>query len=131
MNCHATIATSSRALLPIQQSAGNGNPVPWVRVHDLPDFVYFPHNVHVSNGVGCDCCHGRIDRMDRVYQVESLDMGWCLDCHRDPGPSLRPQEFITTMDWVAVEDPARLRSSLLARYNIPEHAPTDCSTCHR
>lgn len=131
MNCHALIATDSRDLLPIRESAASGAAVPWVRVHDLPDFVYFDHRAHVSRGVGCVSCHGRIDRMERVYQVETLSMGWCLDCHRDPGRNLRPREFIATMDWVPGEDPAVLQARLLKRYNIPEQASTDCSTCHR
>ena len=72
-----------------------GKPVPWVRVHDLPDYVYFDHHAHVGRGVGCVSCHGRIDRMEQVYQVKTLSMGWCLECHRDPAPQLRPVEFVT------------------------------------
>jgi len=132
MNCHALIATDSRNLLPVQESAASGKPVPWVRVHDLPDYAYFSHSAHVSKGIGCVSCHGRIDRMERVYQVNTLSMGWCLDCHRNPGPNLRPQEAITVMeDWVPGEDAAVLQNRLLKQYNIPARASTDCSTCHR
>ncbi len=132
MNCHALIATDSNDLLPIRQSAASGNPVPWVRVHHLPGFAYFDHSAHVSRGIGCVSCHGRIDTMQQVYQVAKLSMGWCLDCHRNPGAKLRPPEFITTMsDWIPAEDPQILQGRLLKLYNIPEKASTDCSTCHR
>ncbi len=132
MNCHAGIATDSDKLLTIQQSAADGQPVRWIRVHDLPDFVYFDHSAHVSRGVGCVSCHGRIDRMEQVEQMETLSMGWCLACHRNPAPHLRPRELVTQMEaWVADEDPALLQDRLLKQYNIPEQASTDCSTCHR
>jgi hypothetical protein len=131
MNCHALVGTHSDSLLPVRQSAASGGAIPWVRVHDLPDYVYFDHSAHVSRGVGCVSCHGRIDRMEQVYQVKTLSMGWCLDCHRNPGPNLRPQEFITDLAWVPGEDPRLLQERLLKLYNIPEKAPTDCSTCHR
>ena len=132
MNCHALIAADSDDLLPVRQSAASGKPVPWVRIHHLPDYAYFDHSVHVSRGVGCVSCHGRIDTMQQVHQVATLSMGWCLDCHRNPGPHLRPPEFITAMDdWTAGEDPEVLRGRLLKLYNIPGKASTDCSTCHR
>ncbi len=131
MNCHALIAADSRELLPVQQSAASGEPVPWVRVHDLADFVYFDHSAHISKGVGCVTCHGRIDRMEQVYQAETLSMGWCLDCHRNPEPHLRPRQFITTMDWIPGERPEVLQERLMKRYNIEGQASTDCSTCHR
>lgn len=131
MNCHALIASDSDELLVVRESAASGNPIPWVRVHDLPDYAYFDHSAHVSRGVGCVSCHGRVDRMPQVYQVETLSMGWCLDCHRNPGPNLRPPEAITSMDWIAGEDPVVLQRRLLRLYNIRETASTDCSTCHR
>jgi len=131
MNCHALTASDSDVVLPVRQSAASGDPVRWVRVHDLPDFVYFSHSAHLSKGVGCVSCHGRIDRMEQVYQAEPLSMGWCRDCHRNPGPHLRPQEFLTTMDWVPGEDPLVVQDRLVKHYNVPQQAPTDCSTCHR
>jgi hypothetical protein len=119
-------------LLPVRESAADGRPIPWVRVHDLPDFVYFDHSAHVSRGVGCASCHGRIDRMEQVEQVETLSMAWCLGCHRNPAPHLRPRELVTQMEpWVADEDPALLQDRLTKQYNIAEQASTDCSTCHR
>jgi hypothetical protein len=111
------------------QSYATGMPVEWIRVHDLPDFVYFNHSAHVNRGVGCVSCHGRVDKMEVVYQDQPLHMAWCLDCHRNPEPNLRPQEAITTMDWVPQEDPALLGTRIREERNI--NPSTDCSTCHR
>ncbi len=129
MNCHATVATDSAKLLLIRQSDAGGEPIHWQRVHDLPDYVYFNHSAHVSRGVGCVSCHGRVDKMERVYQAEKLSMGWCLDCHRDPAGHLRPQRHITDMTWVPEEDPTLLGARLMKENDI--HPSTDCSTCHR
>jgi hypothetical protein len=130
MNCHQLIAADSDKLLPVRQSAADGKPIAWVRVHHLPDYAYFDHSVHVSKGVGCVSCHGPIDTMEQVYQAKTLSMGWCLDCHRDPGPNLRPPGKITAMGWVPTEDPALLKNRLMTQYNVPEEVSTDCSTCH-
>ncbi len=97
MNCHAKIRAESPKLLPVRESFATGMPVPWVRVHDLPDYVYFNHSAHVNRGVGCVECHGRVDTMEVVRQVAPLSMGWCLDCHRDPDPHPRPPEEVTSM----------------------------------
>ncbi len=129
MNCHATIATESAKLLLVRQSAASGASVHWQRVHDLPDYVYFNHSAHVARGVGCVSCHGRVDKMERVYQAEKLSMSWCLDCHRDPQGHLRPQQYITDMTWVPEEDPAELGARLMKENDI--HPSTDCATCHR
>ena len=107
-------------------------PIEWVRVHMLPDYAFFDHSVHVAASVGCATCHGRIDRMEVVTQHASLSMGWCLECHRDPQPNLRPRAEVTNMGWDAgaagydpTTDPARTRpASELA-------PPTHCSGCHR
>ena len=129
MNCHSLIATDSEKLLPVRKTYVTEMPVPWVRVHDLPDFVYFDHSAHVTRGVSCVSCHGRIDKMEQVRQVQSLRMGWCLECHRHPEPNLRPKELVTHLDWVAGEDPIQLGRRLRQEYNI--NPSTDCSTCHR
>ena len=129
MNCHERIATDTANLLPVRESATSGSPIPWVRVHDLPDYVYFNHSAHVTRGVGCVSCHGRIDRMTKVSQVERLSMGWCLECHRHPEPHLRPRQLVTVMDWTPTEDPTVLGARLRTENNI--NPPTDCSTCHR
>ena len=129
MNCHATITPDSDKLLPLFESVASGDPVRWVRVHDLPDYVYFDHSAHVSRGVGCVSCHGRVDKMDVVYQAKTLSMGWCLQCHRTPEPHLRPPEYITDLDWIPIEDPQALGERIRENNNI--NPSTDCSTCHR
>jgi hypothetical protein len=129
MNCHAHIRTKSDKLLLVRQSSATGDPIPWVRVHDLPDFVYFNHSAHVRRGVGCVECHGRIDTMEVVRQVQPLSMGWCLDCHRNPEPHLRPPSLVTAMNWVPREDPEVLGRRLRETNRI--NPSTDCSTCHR
>jgi len=123
------VATQSDQLLLVRQSEATGDSIPWVRVHDLPDYVYFDHSAHVTRGVGCVSCHGRIDTMKEVRQVNTLSMGWCLDCHRNPEPHLRPLDKITTMDWVPNEAPEILGRRLAEQNNIDPS--TDCSTCHR
>jgi len=129
MNCHAKIRATSAKLLPVRESYATGLPVPWVRVHDLPDYVYFNHSAHVRRGVGCVECHGRIDKMETVRQVERLSMGWCLDCHRDPDRHLRPAEMATRMDWVPPEDPRVYGRRLREANHI--NPSTQCWTCHR
>ena len=129
MNCHAKIRAESPKLIPVRESSATGLPVPWVRVHDLPDYVYFNHSAHVRRGVGCVECHGRVDTMEVVTQVERLSMGWCLDCHRNPERHLRPPEMATRMDWVPPEDPEVYGRRLRLANNI--NPSTDCWTCHR
>ena len=100
MGCHALVRPQSAALAPIRESWQTGAAMEWVRVHNLPDHVYFDHSVHLSAGVGCATCHGRIDQMDVVTSQTPLSMSWCLDCHRDPEPNVRPVSVsITDMEW--------------------------------
>ncbi len=129
MNCHKLIRSESEKLAPVIESYETGMPIEWVRVHNLPDFAYFNHSAHVRQGVGCVSCHGRVDKMEVVSQVESLTMGWCLDCHRNPDRHLRPAEFVTQLDWESGTDPLELGSRLREEKNI--HPSEDCSTCHR
>jgi len=129
MNCHKMVRASSEKLTPVFASYADGMPVPWVRVHDLPDFVYFNHSIHVARGVGCVACHGRIDTMDTVRQVAPLSMGWCLDCHRAPEKYLRPPELVTSMDWRPDGDRLELGRQLRKKNDI--NPSTDCITCHR
>jgi hypothetical protein len=128
LNCHSKVKQDSPALLAVRESAATGAPVPWVRVHRVPDYVYFDHSAHVAAGVGCSTCHGRVDRMVRVTQREPLTMGWCLDCHRNPAPNLRPASEITNMDWTPPAVPAQPPVGATGRV---VHPPTDCSGCHR
>ncbi len=129
MNCHATIRAKSDKLALVRQSAATGEPIPWVKVHDLADYVYFNHSAHVRRGVGCVECHGRVDRMEVVTEVQPLSMGWCLDCHRKPEAHLRPPELVTQMDWTAPGDPVAYGAKLRQQRGI--NPSQDCYTCHR
>ncbi len=128
LNCHAKIRAESKKLEAVRLSNQSGRPIEWIRVHDLPDYVYFDHSAHVRRGIGCASCHGRVDTMEVVYQAEPLSMGWCLDCHRDPEPHLRPPERITDLSWTPADATPEERAAL-ARYDV--NPSTDCSTCHR
>lgn len=127
MNCHNLVKTDSEKLAPIRESWATGEAVEWVRVHNLADYAYFNHSAHVNVGVGCESCHGRVDRMEVVYQAEPLSMGWCLDCHRAPEKHLRPVEEVTTMGYKA-EDQLKLGKELVSKNNV--HPPTYCQGCH-
>ena len=129
MNCHSQIWNKSPRLEPVRASYFTGQPISWVRVHRLPDFVYFNHAIHVNKGVGCETCHGRVDQMPAIQQVAPLTMGWCLECHRNPAPNLRPLDQITTMGWQPEGDPAALAQELMKRHDV--HSRTSCTTCHR
>lgn len=133
MGCHAVVRPDSAALAPVRESWESGEPVHWVRVHNVPDHVYFDHSVHLSAGVGCASCHGRIDTMEIVRQDQPISMAWCLDCHRNPEPNLRPVSEITNMAWERPEgvDPEEYAASLVEdgqRYVLP---PENCGGCHR
>jgi Cytochrome c7 and related cytochrome c len=99
MNCHAQIWTNAQLLEPVRQSWATGQSIPWTKVHDLPDFVYFSHEIHVNKGIGCESCHGRVDEMPLMYEQNTLQMEWCLDCHRNPAKNLRPTSQIYNMAW--------------------------------
>ncbi len=129
MNCHKLIRNSSQKLIPIIESHTTGMPVEWIRVHDLPDYAYFNHSAHVNRGIGCVSCHGRVDKMKEVYQVNTLSMSWCLDCHRNPEKFLRPFDQVTVMDWEPAGDPMKQGSELREQWDI--NPSTDCLTCHR
>lgn len=129
MNCHSHLWADSPALAPVRESFRRDVPLAWTRVHDLPDFVYFDHSIHVAKGVGCAECHGRVDRMPLLHRSASLAMEWCLECHRDPAPRLRPREAVFDMDWEADEDRRALGERLIAQYGI--ELATDCWDCHR
>jgi len=129
MNCHSQIWTDSPTLEPVRASFLSGKSIEWIKVHDLPDFVYFNHSAHVNKGVACVTCHGRIDRMNLVWKENTLQMEWCLGCHRNPGPNLTPREHVFDMDWTPQGDPEALATRLLDEYQV--HTRTDCDTCHR
>lgn len=116
-------------LQPVRDSFASGVPIRWVRVHDLPDFVYFDHSIHVRKGIGCVECHGRVDRMPLTVRAEGLQMEWCLRCHRQPQSHLRPRSEVFNMSWRAPDDATEMRSALARDYHIT--SMTDCTTCHR
>ena len=132
MNCHSQIWAQSPYLEPVRASFREGEALEWTRVNDLPDFAYFSHAIHVNKGVGCETCHGRVDRMPLMSQAASLQMSWCLDCHRSPEKYLRPKSEIFTMGWKPEGEQEELGKRLMQEYGIrSESVLTSCSTCHR
>ncbi len=129
MNCHSQIWLDSPFLEPVRESFRTGKSLEWVRVHDLPDFVYFNHSVHVKKGVGCETCHGRLDQMAGIYQASSLQMEWCIQCHREPERHLRPRAAVTTMGYRPEGDQVEIGRRLVQEYDVKRL--TSCSTCHR
>ena len=129
MNCHSEIFADAPFLEPVRASFTSGHPLKWTRVHDLPDFVYFDHSIHVNKGVGCTTCHGPVDKMPLMYQESSLQMEWCLDCHRNPEKYVRPRSAVFSVDYQPPSDQAELGTRLVAEYQIQKL--TSCSTCHR
>ena len=136
MNCHKQIWADSPYLEPVRASFRTGKPIEWIRVHDLPDFAYFNHSIHVNKGVGCSTCHGQVDQMPIAFQVASLQMEWCLECHRAPERFVRPKEEVFNMSYPHPENKSAKEieygRTLVAKYKIqgPEIL-TSCSTCHR
>ncbi|MFT3839465.1 MAG: cytochrome c3 family protein [Myxococcaceae bacterium] len=154
MNCHRQIRKDSPALQPLRDSWANNTPVPWLRIHKIPDFAYFDHSAHMGVGtgenraaIGCESCHGRIDTMEVVHQQKPLSMVWCLDCHVDVAPNLRPVEKITAMGWIpddawkekaqkiaaTLHPPGNLAKAqvALADGTYKTYATAGCNGCHR
>ena len=129
MNCHQTLKRDSRALEPLHRSVSTGIPIRWVRIHNIPDYAYFDHSVHVGAGVGCASCHGSIHEMEVVQQAKTLSMSWCLDCHRDPEMHLRPLDEVTNMEWVPGNGQEAFAEKVMNERDIDPS--TDCSACHR
>lgn len=147
MSCHSQVWTAAAVLEPIRKSLETGQPIGWRVMHRLPAFAYFHHGVHVASGVACETCHGRVDLMPQTGKVETLSMGWCLECHRDPEPHLRPPNAAFAMGWAgqpAHANPEQDRAALTpSQEQWPREWPSaliaahgarqlsDCSTCHR
>jgi len=129
MSCHSQIWVDSPMLEPVRRSFRTGEPLEWVRVHDLPDFVYFDHSIHVNKGVGCVTCHGQVDQMPLTWQQNTLYMEWCLECHRQPEAFVRPRDKVFDMTWQPPRDQLALGRKLVKDYKI--RSLTDCTTCHR
>ena len=136
MSCHSQIWSGSPMLKPVRVSLAENTPLRWSRLHDLPDFVYFHHGIHVQKGIGCVECHGRVDLMPLMWKAKPLTMEWCLDCHRHPEQHIRPKEQVFSMTWTPKDegkgvDQIALGRKLVNDYHIPVDRLTNCSTCHR
>lgn len=129
MNCHTTVLPESEKLLSLRERWAGGAPMMWERVHKLPDYAYFDHSVHIGAGVGCTSCHGNVDQMEVVQQVEPMSMSWCLDCHRAPEMHLRADGDVTNMNWEAPANQLELGAQIIKEKNL--NPPKDCSGCHR
>lgn len=132
MNCHSQLWSDSPYLEIVRDSYKNNKPIEWEKVHDLPEYTYFNHSIHVAKGVGCSTCHGQIDNMPAVYQQNTLQMEWCLACHREPEKFIRPKSEIFNMKWQDGDLDSKERLELKADLKIrSKEMMTSCSTCHR
>lgn len=133
MSCHSQIWTESPVLAPVRASLADDQPIRWTKVHDLPDFVYFHHGVHIQKGIGCSSCHGRVDTMPLMWKEEPMTMEWCLNCHRNPERYVRPREEVFNLAWMTSSaEQAQLGRELVEKYQIPTDGRlTNCSVCHR
>jgi Cytochrome c7 and related cytochrome c len=129
MTCHSQIWINSSMLEPVRESYRTDQSIQWVRVHDMPDFVYFNHSIHVNKGIGCFSCHGRVDQMRQVFKAETMSMQWCLDCHRTPEKHIRPLDQIYNMEYEYPPDQLEFGRGLMKTYGVRNLL--DCYTCHR
>jgi hypothetical protein len=129
MSCHSQLWTNAELLEPVRASYRTGKSLAWTRVHDLPDYVYFNHSIHVNKGIGCSVCHGRIDLMPLTYKVNTLYMNWCVECHREPEKYIRPRDQVFNMTYTPPPDQLEQGRRLVAEYKVQRL--TDCWTCHR
>lgn len=128
LDCHSQLWADSEMLAPVRQSFRDGKPLKWTRVHDVPDYAYFHHGIHVSKGIACQTCHGRVDKMPLMWREKTLHMKWCLDCHRNPEKYVRPRDAVFEMDWKPPkETPSGV--DLVKAHSI--NSKTNCSVCHR
>ncbi|MGI9113976.1 MAG: cytochrome C [Chthoniobacterales bacterium] len=131
MTCHSQVWKDAPMLQPVRDSWQTGQPLKWTRVHDLPDYVYFDHSIHVNKGVACATCHGQVNEMPLTWKTQELYMRWCLDCHRQPQRFLRPKSDVVSMDYAPPPDQLALGQRLLKQNNVHTAGLTDCYTCHR
>ena len=136
MNCHNQVLKDDPRLAIVRQSAANNTPVPWVQVHIVPDYVYFNHSVHVTRGISCVSCHGRVDQMTEVREVKSMSMSFCLDCHRDPASQIRPVDKVTNLGWTwSTNGVEAANLQTVEGKKLVEHLRVEslqsCSACHR
>lgn len=131
MTCHSQIWTGAQMLEPVRTSYRTQQPLEWVRVHDLPDFAYFNHSIHVNKGMACQVCHGDVNRMPLTWKQSTLHMAWCLDCHRTPEKYIRPVEEMYNFDYRPPGDQIAFGKELVKKYDVRVKQLTDCSICHR
>ena len=136
MNCHNQVLKDDPRLAIVRDSAANNTPVPWVQVHIVPDYVYFNHSVHVTRGISCVSCHGRVDQMTEVREVKSMSMSFCLDCHRDPASQIRPVDKVTNLGWTwSTNGVEAANLQTVEGEKLVEHLRVEslqsCSACHR
>ncbi|MCL4853474.1 MAG: cytochrome c family protein [Bryobacteraceae bacterium] len=129
MSCHSQIWVDSPMLEPVRASLRDNKSIEWTRVNDVPDFVYFNHSIHVNKGIGCETCPGRVDQMPLMVKAETLQMEWCLTCHRDPAQYIRPREQVFTMGYSYPANQKEVGQRLVKEYNV--RSLIDCYTCHR
>ncbi len=129
MNCHTLVLPQSEKMIAVRESWATGKPVEWVNVHLLPQYAYFNHSLHLNAGIGCISCHGNIAEMEKVQQVQPLSMSWCLDCHRNPDPHLRPVDQVTNMNYTPPADQAAFAKQVKEEKKL--NPTQDCSGCHR
>jgi Cytochrome c3/Class III cytochrome C family len=129
MTCHSQVWTGASILEPLRTSLAFNQVIRWTSVHRLPDYAYFHHAAHVTKGVACETCHGRVDQMTKTVRVQTLSMGWCLDCHRNPAPHLRPRDAVFAMGWSHAAGTPALEGDASA--HADNRLLTSCSTCHR
>jgi len=129
MTCHSQIWSNATLTQPIRDSWASGKSIEWTRVHDLPDFVYFNHSIHINKGIGCSTCHGQVNEMPLTYRVNTLNMNWCVNCHRNPARYIRPRSEVFNIDYVYPSNQDELGARLVKEYHA--QSLTDCVTCHR
>ncbi|TPI21007.1 cytochrome c3 family protein [Mesorhizobium sp. B4-1-1] len=131
MTCHSQLFTNAAMLAPVRTSLASGKPIEWQRVNSVPDFVFFNHAIHINKGVACETCHGEVDQMPLTMRAHTLSMEWCLGCHRNPRPNLRPPRDVFLTHWQPPEDIAEIRRQLIGMLDIHPETMTDCYVCHR
>jgi hypothetical protein len=131
MTCHSQIWTNAQMLEPVRESWRTSQPIPWIRVNNLPDFAYFNHAIHVNKGVGCSTCHGPVNSMPLMVQYASLQMRWCLECHREPERFIRPRDQVFNMNYITPPNQLELGKTLVEKYHVKKEQLTNCSVCHR